>query len=147
MITSELFTFEPAGRIITVKNGKKSYQAAEHRLLLGSDKRPVGELRFKADRPYEKPDSITSAKCNGRWSVSFNLRHGGPDRTAFRRSTGAILPVADLRTAGGDHRKVTTAVSPSPWPAATARVTISARSTASGWIAQKRGGKDTEEMR
>ena len=68
MITSELFEFVPTGRTTKTKDG----DVVEHKLLIGTPKFPVGQLRFKAHRPYEIPKVITIARHNGDWHVSFN---------------------------------------------------------------------------
>jgi putative transposase len=61
MLTKELFRFESIP-------GKSN----QDRLLLGTDKFPVGELRFKAHREYGLPNTITISRQNGEWHISFN---------------------------------------------------------------------------
>ena len=68
MITKELFRFIPTGKITKSKDG----DIIEHRLLIGTQKSPIGELKFKAHRPYGIPNSITVSRHNGEWHVSFN---------------------------------------------------------------------------
>jgi putative transposase len=60
MLTSELFRFEPI-------EGTKN-----HRLFLGTDKFPAGELKFTAHREYGLPNTITVSRQNGEWHLSFN---------------------------------------------------------------------------
>ena len=68
MITKELFRFIPTGKITKSKEG----DIIEHKLFIGTEKSPVGELKFKAHRPYGIPNSITVSRHNGEWHVSFN---------------------------------------------------------------------------
>jgi putative transposase len=68
MITRELFRFVPTGKITKSKDG----DIIEHKLIIGTEKSPVGELKFKAHRPYGLPNSITVSRHNGEWHVSFN---------------------------------------------------------------------------
>ena len=68
MITKELFRFIPTGKITKSKDG----DIIEHQLILGTEKSPIGELKFKAHRPYGIPNSITVSRHNGQWHVSFN---------------------------------------------------------------------------
>ena len=69
MLTNELFKFVPTGRVVATKEG---YVIHEHKLFIGTDKFPVGELKFKAHRPYDIPKTITISRHNGEWHVSFN---------------------------------------------------------------------------
>ena len=64
MLTRELFRFEQA-------------EQGRHRLFLGTDKFPVGEIKFKAHRPYEIPNTITISRHNNEWHVSFNYATEG----------------------------------------------------------------------
>jgi len=57
LITKELFQFVPTGNTTKVNDGL----VKEHRLLIGTGKFMVGELKFTAHRPYELPNSITIA--------------------------------------------------------------------------------------
>src|SRR5208337_1009930 len=68
LITKELFQFIPTGNTTRVNDGL----VKEHRLLIGTGKFMVGELKFTAHRPYELPNSITIARHNTQWYVSFN---------------------------------------------------------------------------
>ena len=68
MITKELFRFIPTGKITKSKDG----DIIERKLMLGTEKSPIGELKFKAHRPYGIPNSITISRHNGQWHVSFN---------------------------------------------------------------------------
>ena len=68
MITKELFRFIPTGKITKSKDG----DIIEHKLFIGTEKSPIGELKFKAHRPYGIPNSITVSRHNGEWHVSFN---------------------------------------------------------------------------
>ena len=72
MITKELFRFIPTGKITTSKDG----DIIEHKLRLGTEKSPIGELKFKAHRPYCIPNSITISRHNGEWHLSFNYAVG-----------------------------------------------------------------------
>jgi putative transposase len=60
-LTSELFRFE---------NG---------RLLIGTNKCPVGEVHFKAHREYTVPKSIHVSVEAGRWFVSFSTESKEPE--------------------------------------------------------------------
>ena len=68
MITKELFRFVPTGKITKSKDG----DITEHRLIIGTEKDPIGELKFKAHRRYGIPNSITVSRHSGEWHVSFN---------------------------------------------------------------------------
>jgi putative transposase len=68
MITKELFRFIPIGKITKSKDG----DIIEHKLFIGTEKSPIGELKFKAHRPYGIPNSITVSRHNEQWHVSFN---------------------------------------------------------------------------
>ena len=59
LITSELFRFVPDD-----KGG--------HRLMLGTGANPIGELPFRAHRPYKIPKQIVVSVEAGRWFVSFS---------------------------------------------------------------------------
>ncbi|MGO9613934.1 MAG: RNA-guided endonuclease InsQ/TnpB family protein [Dissulfurispiraceae bacterium] len=72
LITKELFQFMPTGNTTKVNDGL----VKEHRLLIGTGKFMVGELKFTAHRPYELPNSITIARHNTQWYVSFNYGDG-----------------------------------------------------------------------
>src|SRR5208283_2483202 len=72
LITKELFQFVPTGNTTKVTDGL----VKEHRLLIGTGKFMVGELKFTAHRPYELPNSITIARHNTQWYVSFNYGDG-----------------------------------------------------------------------
>ncbi len=68
MITKELFRFIPTGKITKSKDG----DIIERKLILGTEKSPIGELKFEAHRPYGIPNSIAVSRHNGEWHVSFN---------------------------------------------------------------------------
>ena len=68
MITKELFRFIPTGKITKSKDG----DIIEHKLIPGTEKSPMGELKFKAHHPYGIPNSITVSRHNREWHVSFN---------------------------------------------------------------------------
>jgi len=68
MITKELFRFFPTGKVTKSKDG----DIIEHKLIIGTERSPIGELKFKAHRPYGIPNSITVSRHNGEWHVSFN---------------------------------------------------------------------------
>src|SRR5271169_3625016 len=72
LITKELFQFIPTGNTTKVNDGL----VKEPRLLIGTGKFMVGELKFTAHRPYELPNSITIARHNSQWYVSFNYGDG-----------------------------------------------------------------------
>jgi putative transposase len=61
MLTSELFRFVGSnGEVV---------------LELGTEKNPVGLLRFKAHRPYGMPKTVVIRNEAGRWFVSFSYGH------------------------------------------------------------------------
>lgn len=64
VITRELFRFvtltSPAGQVV---------------IELGTGKHPIGYLKFKAHRPYGKPNTITLRHVAGQWYVSFCYEH------------------------------------------------------------------------
>ena len=64
-LTRELFQFLPVAELDT---GASSH----YQLLLGSKKSPLGELRFKAHKQYQPPQSIIISVHGGQWFVSFN---------------------------------------------------------------------------
>lgn len=63
LITKELFEFEP----IQPNNLEAGY-----RLVLGTKKFPLGELRFVAHRPYKIPNQIVISHKAGKLFVSFS---------------------------------------------------------------------------
>ena len=68
MVTSELFAFRPDVDPATGESG--------FRLLLGTKSRSLGELKFKAHRPYGLPNVITiTRESRNHWYVSFNYAH------------------------------------------------------------------------
>ena len=68
MVTSELFAFRPDVDPATGESG--------FRLLLGTKSRSLGELKFKAHRPYGLPNVITiTRESRNHWYVSFNDAH------------------------------------------------------------------------
>ncbi|HXP96931.1 MAG TPA: transposase [Telmatospirillum sp.] len=70
-LTSELFRFEP----VVDDNGVVLRQ----RLILGTAKRPVGELPFVAHKEFLAPASIHISVQAERWFVSFNYDDGAPE--------------------------------------------------------------------
>src|SRR5208337_3872839 len=72
LITKELFQFVPTGNTTKVNDGL----VKEHRLLIGTGRFMVGELKFTAHRPYEWPSSICISQHNTQWYVSFNYGDG-----------------------------------------------------------------------
>jgi putative transposase len=72
LLTSELFSFTPTGVVQRVKNGTTGEIIVDHALTIGTDKFPVGELKFTAHRAYEIPNTITVSRHNSQWFVSFN---------------------------------------------------------------------------
>jgi putative transposase len=69
LITSELFEFVPVD---------SADPSQGHRLLLGTPKFPVGELRFSAHRPYQIPKQIVISVEAGRWFVGFSFEQPSP---------------------------------------------------------------------
>ncbi|MGO9611430.1 MAG: RNA-guided endonuclease InsQ/TnpB family protein [Dissulfurispiraceae bacterium] len=72
LIRKELFQFVPTGNTTKVNDGL----VKGHRLLIGTGKFMAGELKFTAHRPYELPNSITIARHNSQWYISFNYGDG-----------------------------------------------------------------------
>ena len=68
LLTKELFQFIPTGKTTKVNDGP----VKEHKLMIGTEKFIVGELKFIAHRPYELPKSISISQHNTNWHVSFN---------------------------------------------------------------------------
>ena len=108
MITNELFEFVPTGKVIETK---KDGTIQEHKLIIGTDKFPVGELKFKAHRPYEIPKTITVSRHNGEWHVSFNYAEALSPGTQEPMSEEELLEYysgltpeeLDSITVGGDR--------------------------------------------
>ncbi len=73
-LTSELFRFGPV-------TNPKTGEVTSHRLEVGTQKFPVGELAFKAHKEYRIPASIHIGIHAGRWTVSFNSDDGVPEPT------------------------------------------------------------------
>jgi putative transposase len=67
-ITSDLFQFKATG-LSKSRQGKTIY---DYKLSIGTDKLPVGELKFKAHDEHEVPATITISKKNGKWYLSFS---------------------------------------------------------------------------
>ena len=61
LITNELFRFLPVPDLV-----------GSYKLFIGTDKFPVGELKFKPHRQYSLPNTLTISRQNGEWHVSFN---------------------------------------------------------------------------
>ena len=107
MITSELFEFVPTGRVIKSKDG----DVVEHKLFIGTAKFPVGQLKFKAHRPYRIPKTITVSRHNGDWHVSFNYAEDFSDGKQEPMSeeklieyfSGLTMDELDKITLGGDR--------------------------------------------
>src|SRR5208337_1532727 len=68
LLTKELFQFTATGKTTRVNDGL----VKEHKLMIGTEKFIVGELKFIAHRPYELPNSISISRHNTQWHVSFN---------------------------------------------------------------------------
>ncbi len=68
-LTRELFRFEPM-------TDPDTGEAEGHRLVIGTKKFPVGELRYKAHRAHTVPVSITLSIDAGHWYLSFNTDDG-----------------------------------------------------------------------
>jgi putative transposase len=107
MITKELFRFVPTGKITKSKDG----DIIEHKLILGTKKSPIGELKFKAHRPYGLPNSITVSRHNDEWHVSFNYAVAIPSDTAelmteekmLKYFSGLTAEELEKITKGGDR--------------------------------------------
>lgn len=70
-ITSELFEFVPA---VDPTTGEIT-----HRLLLGTKKFPIGEIRIVAHHAFTPPASIHIAVHAGRWHIGFTNNDGVPE--------------------------------------------------------------------
>ena len=68
-LTNELFSIT---QVTDVATG----EVRSHRLILGTAKFPVGEIRMKAHRQHGLPKSITVSVDAGHWHVSFNVDDG-----------------------------------------------------------------------
>src|SRR5208337_1231220 len=68
LLTKELFQFIPTSDTIKVKDAL----VKEHKLIIGTERFMVGELKFIAHRPYELPSSICISRHNSQWHVSFS---------------------------------------------------------------------------
>src|SRR5208337_1542839 len=68
LLTKELFQFTATGKTTEVSDGL----VEEHRLIIGTERFMVGELKFTAHRPYELPNSICISRHNSQWHVSFS---------------------------------------------------------------------------
>lgn len=71
-LTSELFEFMP---IVDNASGEISH----YRLLIGSKTHPLGELRFKAHKCFEPPQSLVIAHDAGHWFLSFSYDNAQPE--------------------------------------------------------------------
>jgi putative transposase len=69
-LTSEVFEFQ---QVVDGDTGEVGY-----RLLLGTKKHPVGEIRYTAHRAHAIPASITLTVEVGRWYLSFSNDDGVP---------------------------------------------------------------------
>ena len=74
-LTEELFVMTP---VLDVTTG----EVTSHRLILGTGKFPVGEIRMKAHRKHGLPKSITVSVDAGHWHVSFNVDDGVAEHDA-----------------------------------------------------------------
>src|SRR5208337_2517598 len=68
LLTKELFQFIRTGKTTRANDGL----VEEHRLIIGTEKFMVGELKFIAHLPYELPKSISISRHNNQWYVSFS---------------------------------------------------------------------------
>src|SRR5208283_3373708 len=68
LLTKELFQFTATGKTTKVNDGL----VEEHKLMIGTERFMVGELKFTAHRPYELPNSICISRHNSQWHVSFS---------------------------------------------------------------------------
>jgi len=72
MLTSELFEFRPDVVAVTGE--------PVCRLFLGTKSRPLGELKFKAHRPFGVPKAITIRReSDNRWYVRFSYEHASAE--------------------------------------------------------------------
>ena len=67
-LTSELFEFVPTTNADTGE--------ITHRLMVGTNKYPIGEICFNAHHNYVLPASISISVDNGKWYVSFSADDG-----------------------------------------------------------------------
>ena len=67
-LTNELFMFEPTG----TNSRKQGKTITDHRLMLGTKTKGLGELKFKAHSEYGMPATITITRSAGKWFVSFS---------------------------------------------------------------------------
>jgi len=67
-LTNDLFMFKVTGTKYK-EQGKTIY---EHRLVLGTTTKSLGELKFKAHSEYGMPSTITIVRHAGKWFVSFS---------------------------------------------------------------------------
>jgi putative transposase len=107
MITNELFQFIPTGKVTTVREGEI---ILGHKLMIGTDKFPVGELKFKGHRPYEIPKVITISRQNDQWHVSFSYAEDPPstqeplsEEKLLAYYSGLTPEELDSITIGGDR--------------------------------------------
>ena len=111
-LTNELFRFAPTGQFSPVK-GKQNKTIYEHKLMLGTKKHDLGELRFKAHTEYGLPSTVTIAREAGKWFLSFSYEKQGAyiseddliayhaampvdklDEVAVGMDRGVVVPVA-----------------------------------------------------
>jgi len=111
MIASELFQFVPIGKTSKTREGGIIH---DHKLIIGTGKFLVGELKFKAHRPYGIPKTITVTRHNGQWHVSFNYADTPVNGTQTHMSEDKLLEYfsgltpeeLDRITVGGDRGTV-----------------------------------------
>lgn len=70
-LTNELFEFIP----VATENG----EIVSHRLMVGTKKFPIGEIKFKAHKAFQVPASIHLSVHASQWYVSFNYDDGVPE--------------------------------------------------------------------
>jgi putative transposase len=73
-LTNELFRFVPTGTTGTCRQSKN---INEYKLVVGTRKHNLGELRFKAHTEYGLPSTITLAREADKWFLSFSYEKQG----------------------------------------------------------------------
>ena len=82
-VTRELFSIEKIREGQAPEPGKKPKRRCEspqYLLRLGTERKTVGTVRFRAHRPFPKdPNAITISVDAGRWFVSFSIEDEVPE--------------------------------------------------------------------
>ncbi len=98
-LTSELFAFEPTVSTLTG-------EVLGHRLLVGTQKFPVGTIAFTAHKDYRLPASIRLVLDAGHWYLTFSAEDDAPEPDEEDTVAGLLrLSEAELleKTFGGDR--------------------------------------------